>query len=132
MGVFAREKPRAAMPIPTPIDFQTASITVDELQRVVDDWKRAERDVRKHLASRGAQLWAQAQEAVAAHDREEFVRLGELMASHEDIGELDLRDTVFAQINKVQYTSSMLHIAEMMAVSQESNTSKPEPQSAEP
>jgi hypothetical protein len=120
MGIFDREKVQAATPIPTPVE-RLMSVTADQLQCVLDDWKRAEHAVRDEVESRGSQLWAQAQAAVAKQNVDELVRLGELMAaSRPDLEHLDLREAVFARINKFQYTPSMMHIAEMITLSSDS------------
>src|SRR5215469_8486624 len=130
MGLFDREKTQTITPSPALIDFQTATVTADELQHIVDDWKRAEREVRAQLDNRGAQFWVQAQAAVAAHDRDELVRLADRMATLKNVDEADLREAIFAHINKVAYTPSMMHIAEMITAKQqrsESDSGQPMP-----
>ncbi len=117
MGIFDREKAQAAAPTLPPLEVQPMSITADQLQAIVDDWKLAEDRLKAELANRGEQLWAQAQAAVAAQNVNEFVRLSELLAQRPNHEQFDLRDAIFTSINKVRYTPAMMNIAEMISVS---------------
>ena len=131
MGIFARDKAQAAAPISSPIEFQPVSVTADELQRIADDWKRAERSFRDDHANKGQQLWAQAQAAVEAKNMNLFVRLGEQMQSQPNMDDLDMKDEIFARIDKSTYTPGMIHVVEMIRIPLEADQTY-QPQQVEP